>query len=145
MLVKDFYSKFNPDIIKDKYIFTRDNIPSYSYTGKHDDEGNKLKTTDDNRRGYWGKRFNRVIKEPLGFSKDHTMYSLRHSGIGILFTQKIKEFKEKGYDDYRNKALDSVMLHTVHTTRKTVTKYLREIGYYEIPDWSDTIYKMFGE
>ena len=62
---------------------------------------------------------------------------MRHSGIGVLFNTLIVQYQEKEYPDYEDRALNAVMKHTGHDTIKAVKKYLREIGYYNIPDWSD--------
>ena len=137
VLIDNFYSKYNLSILKEKFMFTKDNEPSYHYSGKVDEEGNQLITHEDQRRSYWTKRFNRKIKKPLGFSKDHTANSIRHSGIGVLFNTLIVQYQEKEYPDYEDRALKAVMKHTGHDTVRAVRKYLREIGYYYIPDWSD--------
>ena len=144
VLIDRFYSKYDLKSLGDKFMFTKDGEPSYNYSGKKDKNGNLLITKADQRRRYWTDRFNSVVRDPLGiFTSNHTANSLRHSGIGVLFLTLLEEYKEKEYIDYEDRALQAVMKHTAHDTTKAVRRYLREIGYYNIPDWSDKINKGF--
>lgn len=140
ILIEEFYSKFDfSKYPKNYFVFTKDNEPSEWLTRLNKTTGKRTVTEEKNRRGYWGKRFTKVIRKPLGFSEDYTIYSLRHSAIGKFFLEKTKEYKEAGNPNFEEKALEYIRSITDHQDNDTVRKYLREIGYYLIDDWSDIL------
>ncbi len=126
ILFDEFYanlqhSKYNPGYL----LFTRLGTPG------------EWNIREESRRDYFGDKFRDIIKKPMGFSSDYTIYSFRHSAIGKLFIEKIKELKKQGVFDFEDKALDFIRKITDHKDNNTTRTYLREIGYYKIDDWSD--------
>ena len=70
------------------------------------------------------------MKEELGFSEDHTLYSFRHTFITRLY-KSIKETKSPF------EAKSMLMQITGHETMEALVKYLRDINA-ELPnDYSD--------
>ncbi|CAL2106369.1 Core-binding (CB) domain-containing protein [Tenacibaculum sp. 190524A02b] len=131
ILIDEFYSKYDFSNYPNNYfLFTKDNQPSLNLNR------NNESTSERDRRGYWGKRFTKTIRKPMGFSQDYTIYSMRHAAIGRLFIETITEYKNQGVKNFEEKALDFIRSITAHTNNETVKKYLREIGYYLIEDWS---------
>lgn len=115
--LQEFYSTLDKE--DDQYILVKDGLV-----------GN-WQVSEQSRREYFTKKFNR-LRDSLGFSREYTVYSLRHSAIGKLYHEKRKDGSE---DD----ALAYVRSITAHQTNEAVRKYLREIGYYKIEDWSDLL------
>ena len=77
------------------------------------------------------KRFS-AIKKELGFSKDYTIYSFRHTFITKLY----RELRKK-YPPFQAKS--ELMQITGHSTMKSLEKYLRDIDA-ELPeDFSDML------
>lgn len=100
------------------YIFTPKGV------GKWDRE-------EDGKRKWFSERFNKV-KLKLGFDKNYTLYSFRHSFITRIY----RELKEK--HSY-NETLGELMLITGHSTKSALEKYLRDIDA-ELPeDFSDML------
>ena len=129
ILIDEFYNKIDlSEYDNDFYIFTKDDKPSQWLTRLNKKTGNRTVTEEKNRRGYWGKRFNRVVKKKFNFSKLHTIYSLRHAAIGKMFLVKIKEYKLKSIANYEEKALDYIRTITNHQDNNTVRNYLRDHG-----------------
>ena len=140
ILMNEFYNKIDLSVYnKDYFLFTKDNEPSQWLTPVNTKSGKKTTTTETNRRSYWGKRFSKIVKKKFNFSSDHTIYSLRHSAIGKMFLVKLNDYKKDGIPNFEEKALDFIRTITNHKDNKTVKNYLREIGYYKIEDWSDTL------
>ncbi|WP_435263442.1 tyrosine-type recombinase/integrase [Tenacibaculum sp. nBUS_03] len=140
ILIDEFYTNLDlSKYPKDYFLFTKDNEPSQWLTRPNKETGKRSITEEINRRGYWGKRFNKIIKEPMGFAKDYTSYSFRHSAIGKMFIEKVKELRKEGTPDFEDKALDFIRKITAHKDNDTVRNYLREIGYYKIDDWSNLL------
>ncbi|GAB5563766.1 MAG: hypothetical protein Wins2KO_08290 [Winogradskyella sp.] len=91
--------------------------------------GGKWNASEINRRTNFSKRFKKV-KEELGFSEDHTLYSFRHTFITRLY-KSIKETKSP----FEAKSI--LMQITGHETMEALVKYLRDINA-ELPnDYSD--------
>ena len=140
ILIKEFYSKYDfTKYPKDYFLFTKDDQPSQWLTRTDKKTGKKTVTEERNRRGYWGKRFTKNIRQPMGFSEEYTIYSLRHSAIGKIFIEKIEEYKKAKVPNFEDKALEYIRKITDHQDNKTVRNYLREIGYYKIDDWSEML------
>lgn len=140
ILVEEFYNKINTSNYPDDYfLFTKNDKPDEWLTRLNKKTGKKTITEEKNRRGYWGKRFSKVVKKKFNFSKNHTIYSLRHAAIGKMFIVKLNEYKESNTPNYEEKALDYIRTITNHQNNNTVKNYLREIGYYKIEDWSNIL------
>ncbi|MCK0201384.1 tyrosine-type recombinase/integrase [Ornithobacterium rhinotracheale] len=74
----------------------------------------------------------KIIRDKLGFDKEHDVYSFRH-----YFTTKVYNELRKEYS--YTKALDILQSITGHQTREALMKYLRSIDA-EIPaDYSDLL------
>ena len=93
--------------------------------------GGPWKATEINRRTNFGKRFSEIKKE-LGFNKDYTLYSFRHTFITRLYRAMAK-------DSSPFEAKSRLMLITGHSTMTALEKYLRDIDA-ELPqDYSDLL------
>ncbi len=114
-----------PDISKfDKslYLFTSEGFGRHSTT--------KL----ENRRGYFTKRFNKVVKKEFSLDLDHTLYSFRHTFITKLYREFVK-----GMAPFEAKS--KLMQITGHSSMKALENYLRDIDA-ELPDdYSDLLVK----
>jgi integrase len=140
ILIDEFYS--NLDLSKYPYnysLFTKYDKPEIWYSRYKNENGEKKLTDETNRRGYFGKRFTKVARKPLGFSEDYTIYSLRHSAIGKYFVSMVEKYKKENVPNFEEKALNSVRTITLHKSNEVVRNYLREIGYYKVDDWSDIL------
>ena len=73
-----------------------------------------------NKRGYWTKRFKRVIKDHFDYGVEYTMYSFRHTLITRLYNNFLKELTPF-------EAKSKLMLITGHNTMTALDKYLRDI------------------
>jgi integrase len=93
------------------------------------------KTSEKNKVGFYAKKF-KPIKEKYNLSADYTWYSFRHSAIGNIFQNKLKELKEKGELNYIDKSIEYIMQITNHTTPKQTKQYLRGISTELHVDWS---------
>ena len=95
--------------------------------------GSQWDATEVNRRTNFGKRFSAVKKE-LGFNKDYTLYSFRHTFITRLYRAMAK-------DSSPFEAKSRLMLITGHSTMTALEKYLRDIDA-ELPqDYSNLLKK----
>ncbi|QYJ68283.1 tyrosine-type recombinase/integrase [Flavobacterium litorale] len=104
----------------DSFLFTPDGL------------GQAWATEPNNKRDYFSKRFNRVVKKYFNLSKDYGMYSFRHTFITKLY----KEMR-KTTSQFETKS--KLMLITGHTTISALEKYLRDIDA-ELPeDYSDLL------
>ena len=138
ILIDEVYSNIDLSKYPPNYsLFTKFDEPEMWYSGFKDTTGNKKVTDEGNRRSYWGKRFTKVARKPLGFSEEYTIYSLRHSAIGTYFLNKLNKYRSEKIPNFEEKALDAVRSVTLHKSNDVVKNYLREIGYYKIEDWSD--------
>ena len=140
ILIDEFYSKIDLSKYPTNYsLFTKYDEPAIWYSRYKNDKGEFKITNETNRRGYFGKRFTKVVRKPLGFSEDYTIYSLRHSAIGKYFVSMVEKYKKENIPNFEEKALDSIRTITLHKNNAVVRNYLREIGYYKVDDWSDVL------
>ena len=123
-IIPDILIKELPDLEglnKDSYLFTPNEI------GAH------WETKETNRRDYFSKRFNEVIKKPLGLGKDYGLYSFRHTYITKLYNELLK-------NSTPFEAKSKLMLITGHNTMTALDKYLRDIDA-TLPDDYSTLIK----
>lgn len=126
ILIKEYYSKLNFKNYSGKeYLITNEGFPK-NWNAKERD-----------RRGLLSKHFSKYIRKEFNLSQDYTVYSFRHAAIGQIFIKKIEEFKDES--NVVEKSLSAVRDITGHQTNEAVKKYLREIGYFKIKDWSDLL------
>ena len=107
---------------KDSYMFTPNGI------------GKTWDTKLENRRGYFTKRFSKLVKVKLGLGLelDHTLYSFRHTFITKLYRELVK--KSSPFE-----AKSKLMQITGHFSMEALEKYLREVDA-ELPeDYSDLL------
>jgi integrase len=87
---------------------------------------------EDDKRGYFTKRFNKVVKVPMKLGIEYGLYSFRHFFIGKLyqeFTKTQTPFEAKS----------KLMLITGHSTMSALEKYLRDIDAALPDDYSEHI------
>ena len=90
-------------------------------------------TEENNKRNFFTKRFNSVVKKKFGLNKDFGLYSFRHTFITRLY-RKLRETQTPQV------AKSNLMLITGHSSASALEKYLRDIDA-ELPeDYS----KLFG-
>ncbi|GAB4161045.1 MAG: hypothetical protein Tsb0033_17900 [Winogradskyella sp.] len=95
--------------------------------------GGQWDATEINRRTNFGKRFS-AIKKTLGFNKNYTLYSFRHTFITRLYRAMVKNSSPF-------EAKSRLMLITGHSTMAALEKYLRDIDA-ELPeDYSNLLKK----
>lgn len=97
-------TKLNPDA----FLFTPNGL------------GLNWNAEENNRRDYFSKRFNNVVKKEFELNKDYGLYSFRHTFITRLY-RKLRENKSPQI------AKSDLMLITGHTTITALEKYLRDI------------------
>jgi integrase len=97
-------SQMNPE----NYLFTPNGL------------GMAYEAKENNRRDYFTKKYNEVVKKKFNFNKDYGLYSFRHTYITKLY-RKIRETKSQ------QTTKSDVMLITGHTTLVALEKYLRDI------------------
>ncbi|OMP30104.1 tyrosine-type recombinase/integrase [Mangrovimonas sp. DI 80] len=124
-------TKIIPDILIDE-------LPDLSSLKKKDSlftpngMGGVWDITPDQKRGYFTKRFKKVVKDEFGFDEDYGIYSFRHTFITKLYrqmSQKTNPHTAKG----------NLMLITGHTSMAALEKYLRDIDA-ELPsDYSEML------
>lgn len=116
-IIPEILFKELPDLSKfdkNSYLFTAEGFGKYSET--------KL----ENRRGYFTKRFNKVVKQKFDLDLDHTLYSFRHTFITKLYRELAKmasPFESKS----------RLMQITGHSSIKSLDNYLRDIDA-DLPD-----------
>jgi integrase len=94
--------------------------------------GKEWVTEENNKRNYFSKRFNEVVKTKFSLDKDYGLYSFRHTFITRLY-RNIREKKSQQI------AKSELMLITGHSTITALDKYLRDIDA-ELPeDYSDML------
>lgn len=94
--------------------------------------GGEWDSTIDNRRGYFTKRFKKVVKDHFGLGKDYGLYSFRHTYITKLYRELVKNTSPF-------EAKSKLMLITGHSSMTALEKYLRDIDA-ELPaDYSELI------
>lgn len=94
--------------------------------------GGQWTARETNKRDYFSKRFNDVIKKPLNLGKDYGLYSFRHTYITKLYNELVK-------NSTPFEAKSKLMLITGHTTMTALEKYLRDIDAALPEDYSDLI------
>ena len=109
-------SKLNPD----DYLFTPEKI------------GGVWKTTEQNKRDYFSKRFKKVVKEHFNFGPDYGLYSFRHTYITKLYRELVKN--SSPFD-----AKSRLMLITGHSSMTALENYLRDIDAALPEDYSELI------
>lgn len=103
-------SQMNPE----HYLFTSNGI------------GMESEAKENNRRDYFSKRFNEVVKKKFNLNQDFGLYSFRHTFITKLY-RKLRETNSQQI------AKSDLMLITGHTTITALEKYLRDIDA-ELPE-----------
>lgn len=103
-------SQMNPE----HYLFTPNGL-GIEYLAK-----------ENNRRDYFSKRFNEVVKKKFNLNQDFGLYSFRHTFITKLY-RKLRETNSQQV------AKSDLMLITGHTTLVALEKYLRDIDA-ELPE-----------
>ncbi|MFT5753876.1 MAG: integrase [Flavobacterium sp.] len=103
-------SKMNPE----HYLFTPNGL------------GMEWDIKENNKRDFFSKRFNEVVKKEFGLNKDFGLYSFRHTFITRLY-RKLRETNSQQI------AKSELMLITGHTTITALDKYLRDIDA-ELPE-----------
>lgn len=94
--------------------------------------GEKWETELENRRGFYSKRFRKVIKEKLKLGVEYGLYSFRHTFISNLYNALL-------IDSTPHVAKGKLMLITGHTTINALDKYLRDIDAVLPEDYSHLI------
>ncbi|MBC8753991.1 site-specific integrase [Kordia sp. YSTF-M3] len=79
-------------------------------------------TDADNKSGYFSKRFNTNVREPLKLDMEHTLYSFRHSAAINIF-KSLRDTKMP-----HDQILFRLMSITRHKSIAGLKNYLREIG-----------------
>ena len=103
-------SQMNPE----HYLFTPNGL------------GMEYEAKENNRRDYFSKRFNEVVKKKFNLNQDFGLYSFRHTFITKLY-RKLRETNSQQV------AKSDLMLITGHTTITALEKYLRDIDA-ELPE-----------
>ncbi|MGJ5643545.1 tyrosine-type recombinase/integrase [Formosa sp. S-31] len=124
-------TKIIPDILIDE-------LPDLSSLKKKDSlftpngMGGVWDITPDQKRGYFTKRFKKVVKDEFGFDEDYGIYSFRHT----FFTKLYRQMSQKTNP---HTAKGNLMLITGHTSMAALEKYLRDIDA-ELPsDYSEIL------
>ncbi|TCK67237.1 site-specific recombinase XerD [Winogradskyella wandonensis] len=99
---------------KDALLFTRYGI------GQHWD------SSLESRRGYFTKRFSKVVKRKFNLDLEHTLYSFRHTYITKLYRGFLKDFPP-------HVAKGKLMHITGHSSMSALEKYLRNVDA-ELPE-----------
>lgn len=95
--------------------------------------GDNWDAEENNRRDFFSKRFNEVIKKPYSLNKDYGLYSFRHTFITRLY-RKLRETQSQQV------AKSDLMLITGHSTLTALDKYLRDIDA-ELPEDYSHLFK----
>ncbi|MDC6363994.1 MULTISPECIES: tyrosine-type recombinase/integrase [Flavobacteriaceae] len=115
-IIPDILLEELPDISRmdpEHFLFTPEGI------------GGAWDTSEENKRGYFTKRF-KVVKEELGLGMEYGLYSFRHTYITQLYRKLAK--------DHPSFVAKSKLLPiTGHSTMDALEKYLRDIDA-ELPD-----------
>jgi len=110
-------SKMNPE----HFLFTPNKL------------GGEWNASEVNRRDHFSKRYTKV-KNALGFDKDYSLYSFRHTFITKLYRELVKNSSPFA-------AKSKLMSITGHQTMTALEKYLRDIDA-ELPeDYSELLRK----
>jgi integrase len=117
--------KIIPDLLLDKLPDLQVMNPD-TFLFTPDGFGKEWLTEENNKRNYFSKRFNEVVKKKFNLDKDYGLYSFRHTFITRLY-RNIRETKSQQI------AKSELMLITGHSTMTALDKYLRDIDA-ELPD-----------
>ena len=124
-IIPEVLLKSLPDLSalkKDHLLFTPNGI------------GQEWNSKLESRRGYFTKRFAKIVKPKFGLDLDHTLYSFRHTFITKLYRELVK-------DSSPYVAKGKLMQITGHSSMKALEKYLRSIDA-ELPeDYSNMLMK----
>ncbi len=93
--------------------------------------GKEWTTTENNKRGFFGKKFKKV-KDKFNLGADYGFYSFRHTFITKLY----KNFVENSTPF---EAKSKLMLITGHSTMTALEKYLRDIDAVLPEDYSNNL------
>ena len=117
--------KIIPDIlIKELPDLTQLEIENYLFTPTG--YGQVWEAEENNRRDYFSKLFNKVVKKEFNLNQDYGLYSFRHTFITKLY-RKLRETNPQ------HVAKSNLMLITGHSTMSALEKYLRDIDA-ELPE-----------
>jgi integrase len=94
--------------------------------------GGLWSTTETNRRNYFSKRFNKIVKKHFDLNEDYGLYSFRHTYITKLYRVLLKESSPF-------EAKSRLMLITGHKSMSALEKYLRDIDAELAKDYSDLL------
>ena len=125
------FCKIIPDILIQE-LPNLNNLDQEHYLFTPKAIGGQWTARETNKRDYFSKRFNDVIKKPLNLGKDYGLYSFRHTYITKLYNELVK-------DTTPFEAKSKLMLITGHTTMTALEKYLRDIDAALPEDYSDLI------
>ncbi|PSG90866.1 hypothetical protein C7H52_06225 [Aurantibacter aestuarii] len=122
----EFYSKLNlSSANKEHYIFGLNNFIT------------EWSAKDENRRQNYTDRFKKIIKDPYFKNSEYTIYSLRHTAIGVAFKNKCQELQQQKVYNYKKEAVKWIMQFTEHKTEDETLIYLRGISTDIVEDWSN--------
>lgn len=82
--------------------------------------GENWDAEENNKRDFFSKRFNEIVKKPFKLNKDYGLYSFRHTFITRLY-RKLRETQSQQV------AKSDLMLITGHSTQSALDKYLRDV------------------
>lgn len=123
-------TKILPEIlIKELPNLTNYNPETYLFTP--DGFGKDWTTTENNKRGFFGKKFKKV-KDKFNLGADYGFYSFRHTFITKLY-------KNFAIESTPFEAKSKLMLITGHTTMTALEKYLRDIDAVLPDDYSKNL------
>ncbi|QHI35734.1 Tyrosine recombinase XerC [Kordia antarctica] len=86
---------------------------------------------EDNKSGYFSKRFHTNVREPLGLDMEHTLYSFRHTAAINIF----KSLRDQKMP--HDQILFRLMSITRHKSIAGLKNYLRDIGATLPEDYGD--------
>ena len=123
--------KIIPDILINE-LPNLDHLDQEFYLFTPNGIGGEWTTKETNKRDFFSKRFNEVVKKPLSLGKDYGLYSFRHTFITKLYKELVK-------NSTPFEAKSKLMLITGHSTMTALEKYLRDIDAALPEDYSDLI------
>ena len=94
--------------------------------------GGLWSTTETNRRNYFSKRFNKIVKKRFDLNEDYGLYSFRHTYITRTYRNLLKNSSPFA-------AKSELMLITGHKSMSALEKYLRDIDAELAKDYSDLL------
>jgi len=118
ILIKEIPDLSNMD--KNSLLFTPEGIGKY------------WKSQLESRRGYFTKRFTKLIKKKFDLDLNYTLYSFRHTFVTKLYHEFIKTMTPF-------QAKSKLMLITGHSTMLALDKYLRKLDAHLPEDYSQML------